>query len=48
MPVLNKMIGFLNTNDGAKATAFYRDVLGFRLVRDVRYGSITVLTITLR
>ena len=32
MPVLTKMIGFLNTNDAVKATAFYRDVLGFRLI----------------
>ena len=38
MPLLNKIIGFLNTNDAAKATAFYRDVLGFRLVRDDNFA----------
>ncbi len=34
MPVLTRMIGFLDTNDAAKATAFYRDVLGFGFVKD--------------
>ncbi len=32
MPVLTKMIGFLVTSDSKKATTFYRDVLGFRLM----------------
>ncbi len=31
MPVLSKLIGFLNTNDPEKAKAFFGDVLGFRL-----------------
>src|SRR3954447_9292786 len=32
MAVLTKMVGFLFTNDATKATPFYRDVLGFRLL----------------
>ena len=32
MAVLEKMIGFVVTNDAEKAKAFYGDVLGFRLV----------------
>jgi catechol 2,3-dioxygenase-like lactoylglutathione lyase family enzyme len=38
MPVLTKMIGFLNTNDAVKATAFYRDVLGFQLISDDNFA----------
>ena len=31
---LDKMIGFVTTNDAARALAFYRDALGFRLLSD--------------
>jgi catechol 2,3-dioxygenase-like lactoylglutathione lyase family enzyme len=34
MPVLTKMIGFLVTAKPEEATTFYRDVLGFRFVKD--------------
>jgi catechol 2,3-dioxygenase-like lactoylglutathione lyase family enzyme len=34
MAVLTKMIGFLISADAAAATTFYRDVLGFRFVKD--------------
>ncbi|HEX6640316.1 MAG TPA: VOC family protein, partial [Thermoanaerobaculia bacterium] len=34
MPVLTRMIGFVITNDAAKAKAFYGDVLGFRLLNE--------------
>jgi catechol 2,3-dioxygenase-like lactoylglutathione lyase family enzyme len=34
MAVLTKMIGFLASNDTVKATGFYRDVLGFRLLSE--------------
>jgi len=38
MTVLTKMIGFLVTNDAARATTFYRDVLGFGVVSEDEYG----------
>src|SRR4051812_30371263 len=38
MPVLQKMIGFVATNDAEKAKAFYGDVLGFALVSDDAYA----------
>ena len=34
MPALTRMIGFVVTTDAARSTAFYRDVLGFRFVKD--------------
>ncbi len=34
MATLQKMIGFVTTNDAEKATTFYRDLLGFRLIGD--------------
>ena len=34
MPVLTKMIGFLNTQDAEQAKAFYGGVLGFRLLSE--------------
>jgi catechol 2,3-dioxygenase-like lactoylglutathione lyase family enzyme len=38
MPVLHKLIGFLNTNDPEKAKAFYTGVLGFRLLTDDNFA----------
>jgi catechol 2,3-dioxygenase-like lactoylglutathione lyase family enzyme len=38
MAVLTRMIGFLTTNDAARATAFYRDVLGFGLLSEDNYA----------
>jgi catechol 2,3-dioxygenase-like lactoylglutathione lyase family enzyme len=38
MPALTRMIGFLTTADAARATAFYRDVLGFRLMGEDEYA----------
>jgi catechol 2,3-dioxygenase-like lactoylglutathione lyase family enzyme len=38
MPVLSKLIGFLNTNDPEKAKAFYGNVLGFRLLSDDNFA----------
>lgn len=34
MPTLTHLIGFVVTTDAARATEFYRDVLGFRFVKD--------------
>jgi catechol 2,3-dioxygenase-like lactoylglutathione lyase family enzyme len=34
MPVLTKMIGFLNTTDAEQAKAFYGGVLGFQLLSE--------------
>jgi catechol 2,3-dioxygenase-like lactoylglutathione lyase family enzyme len=34
MPVLTKMVGFLNCTNAEKAKAFYEGVLGFRFVAD--------------
>ncbi|HEX6095867.1 MAG TPA: VOC family protein [Thermoanaerobaculia bacterium] len=38
MPVLTQMIGFVITNDAAKAKTFYGDVLGFRLMNEDEYA----------
>jgi catechol 2,3-dioxygenase-like lactoylglutathione lyase family enzyme len=38
MPTLEKMIGFVTTNDPAKAKDFYGRVLGFRLVSEDEYA----------
>ena len=38
MDVLTKMIGFLVTADAEKATRFYRDVLGFRLMNEDEFA----------
>ena len=38
MPVLTRMIGFLITNDAARATSFYRDVLGFEVLGEDEYA----------
>jgi catechol 2,3-dioxygenase-like lactoylglutathione lyase family enzyme len=38
MPVLNKIVGFLNTTDPAATKAFYRDILGFELLSDDEYA----------
>ena len=38
MPVLTRLIGFLNTNDPEKAKAFYGGVLGFRLLSDDNFA----------
>jgi catechol 2,3-dioxygenase-like lactoylglutathione lyase family enzyme len=38
MAVLEKMIGFVATNDAEKAKTFYRDVLGFTLTSDDEYA----------
>jgi catechol 2,3-dioxygenase-like lactoylglutathione lyase family enzyme len=38
MPVLTRLIGFLTTTDTAKATPFYRDVLGFPVLDDDEYA----------
>jgi catechol 2,3-dioxygenase-like lactoylglutathione lyase family enzyme len=38
MPVLTRIIGFVTTNDAAKARAFYGDVLGFRLMDEDDYA----------
>lgn len=34
MAILTKMVGFLVTTDAARATAFFRDTLGFALTHD--------------
>jgi catechol 2,3-dioxygenase-like lactoylglutathione lyase family enzyme len=38
MPVLNQLIGFLNTNDPERAKRFYGEVLGFRLISDDNFA----------
>ena len=38
MPVLQKLVGFLNTNRPEKAKAFYGGVLGFRLITDDQFA----------
>jgi hypothetical protein len=38
MGVLEKMIGFVTTNDPGKAKAFYGEVLGFRLTNEDDYA----------
>jgi catechol 2,3-dioxygenase-like lactoylglutathione lyase family enzyme len=38
MPVLTRMVGFLVTSDSARATRFYRDVLGFRKMGEDEYA----------
>ncbi len=38
MAVLNKIIGFVTTNDADKAKAFYGGVLGFRLLSDDNFA----------
>lgn len=38
MAVLDKMIGFVATNDPEKAKAFYGGVLGFRLLSEDEYA----------
>ena len=38
MPVLNQLIGFLNTNDPERAKGFYGGVLGFRLISDDNFA----------
>lgn len=38
MPALTRMIGFIVTTDAARAMAFYRDVLGFRFVKDDNFA----------
>jgi catechol 2,3-dioxygenase-like lactoylglutathione lyase family enzyme len=37
-PVLTRMIGFLMTGDAGRAVAFYRDVLGFRVIGDDEFA----------
>jgi catechol 2,3-dioxygenase-like lactoylglutathione lyase family enzyme len=38
MPVLDKLMGFLTTNDPGRAQAFYCDVLGFKLLGEDEYA----------
>ena len=38
MTALTRMIGFLTTSNAERAIAFYRDVLGFRLLSDDEYA----------
>ena len=38
MPPLTRMIGFVVTTDTARAMSFYRDVLGFRFVKDDNFA----------
>ncbi len=38
MPVLTRMVGFVNTSNPDKAKAFYGGVLGFRLISEDTYA----------
>ncbi|HWW60104.1 MAG TPA: VOC family protein [Thermoanaerobaculia bacterium] len=38
MPVLERMVGFLNTTDANKAKTFYADTLGFALIGEDDYA----------
>lgn len=38
MATLERMVGFLNANDPERSAAFYRDILGFKLVADDEFA----------